>query len=69
MKALISCDERYPDYSIEKYIDGERVSKYDDLVDIPEELFHKFQVIEMLYDEIQNELHKLSQAKPSDGFL
>lgn len=66
MKAYISCDERYPDYSIEK-IDECYNNAYDIAVNIPDELFYKFITIQNLYNDVQDELEKLT--KQSDGFL
>jgi hypothetical protein len=67
MRAYISCDERYPDYSIEE--DSEWAGSYDRQVEIPKELYRKFKVIEELYNEIQDQLEDLFNSKESDGFL
>ena len=67
MRAYISCDERYPDYSIEE--DSEWAGTYDRQVEIPKELYHKFKVIEELYNEVQDQLQDLFNSKESDGFL
>ena len=66
MKAYISRDERFPDYYIQK-IDDCYNSAYDTKVEIPDELFYKFVTIQNLYNDIQDELEKLT--KQSDGFL
>lgn len=68
MKAYISCDERFPDYDIQK-IDDCYNNAYDTKVEISDELFYKFITIQNLYNDVQDELEKLINSNKSDGFL
>ena len=63
MKIVITKDERWPDYSIEDYRNG---NDYGKVLDIPDEKIQKWNKIVQDYNLLQAELQVLSEGpRPS----
>ena len=55
MKVYIFCDEAYPVYGIETDLKWHNTS-----IEIPDELYKRYLIVEEEYDKVQEELRKYS---------
>jgi hypothetical protein len=60
MKVCLNKDERYPDYgmSVVHFSDDE-----DEIYEVPEELWERYQTVSKMYEDVQDELAKVYYAK------
>ena len=60
MKVYISCDEAYPVYGAYPIVIGTGLERHYKSVEIPDELYKRYLIVEEEYNEVQGELKKYS---------